>query len=78
MVIAVRPAPGCTLCDGERAGIRLLRDVFDQAGVTTVVWLDDIGGADASAATVIDGMRAVIARVHARGLQIIGATLERW
>ena len=78
MVIAVRPAPGCTLCDGERAGIRLQRDVFNQAGVTTVVWLEginDIGGADASAATVIDGMRAVIARVHARGLKIIGATL---
>jgi lysophospholipase L1-like esterase len=78
MVIAVRPAPGCTLCDGERAGIRLERDVFGQAGVTTVVWLEginDIGGADASAATVIDGMRAIITRVHARGLKIIGATL---
>lgn len=78
MVIAVRPAPGCTLCDGERAGIRLQRDVFNQAGVTTVVWLEginDIGGADATAATVIGGMRAVIDRVHARGLKIIGATL---
>lgn len=78
MVIAVRPAPGCTLCDGERAGIRLERDVFNQAGVTTVVWLEginDIGGADASAATVIDGMQAIIDRVHARGLKIIGATL---
>ncbi len=78
MVIAVRPAPGCTLCDGERAGIRLERDVFGQAGVTTVVWLEginDIGGADASAATVIGGMRTVIDRVHARGLKIIGATL---
>ena len=78
MVIAVRPAPGCTLCDGERAGIRLDRDVFGQAGVTTVVWLEginDIGGADASAATVIAGMRAVIDRVHARGLKIIGATI---
>lgn len=78
MVVAVRPAPGCTLCDGERAFIRLDRDVFGQAGVTTVVWLEginDIGGADATAAQVIAGMKAVISRVHARGLRIIGATL---
>jgi len=42
------------------------------------VWLEginDIGGANASAATVIGGMRAVIDRVHARGLKIIGATI---
>jgi lysophospholipase L1-like esterase len=78
MVVAVRPAPGCTLCDGERAFIRLDRDVFRQAGVRTVVWLEginDIGGADGTAAQVIEGMKAVISRVHARGLRIIGATL---
>ena len=78
MVVAVRPAPGCTLCDGARAFIRLDRDVFGQAGVRTVVWLEginDIGGADATAAQVIEGMKTVISRVHARGLRIIGATL---
>jgi len=78
MVVAVRPAPDCTLCDGERAFIRLDRDVFHQAGVRTVVWLEginDIGGADATAAQVIEGMKTVISRVHARGLRIIGATL---
>lgn len=56
----VRPAPGCTLCDGERAFIRLDRDVFGQGGVRTVVWLEginDIGGADATAAQVIEGMK---------------------
>ena len=78
MVVAVRPAPGCTLCDGERAFIRLDRDVFRQAGVKTVVWLEginDLGGADAPASQVIDGMKMIISRVHARGLRIIGATL---
>ena len=79
MVVAVRPAAqGCTLCDGERAFIRLDRDVFGQAGVRTVVWLEginDIGGAGTTAAPVIEGMKTVISRVHARGLRIIGATL---
>ncbi len=78
MVVAVRPPPGCTLCDGERAFIRLDRDVLRQAGVKTVVWLEginDIGGADATASQVIEGMKGVISRVHARGLRIIGATL---
>jgi lysophospholipase L1-like esterase len=78
MVVSVRPAPGCTLCDGERAFIRLDRDVLRQAGVRTVVWLEginDIGGADNTAGPVIEGMKTVISRVHARGLRIIGATL---
>ncbi len=54
MVVAVRPAPGCTLCVGERAFIRLDRDVFRQAGVTTVLWLEginDLGVADFDLAT---------------------------
>ncbi len=75
---AQRPAPGCTDCDGVPAGDRLERDVFGQAGVTWVVWMEginDIGGADATADPVIAEMKKIIGRVHDRGLCIIGATL---
>ena len=75
---AQRPPPGCTDCDGVPAGDRLERDVFGQAGVTWVIWLEginDIGGADASGDQVIAEMKNIIGRVHDQGLCIVGATI---
>jgi lysophospholipase L1-like esterase len=57
---------------------RLDRDVLAQAGATDVILLEginDIGAESASADDVIAGMRQIIARVHARGLEIHGGTL---
>ena len=79
MITRVGRLPGgCTVCDGPAAIDRLDRDVLGQPGVRTVIWLEginDIGGGGATAEQVIAGMREVIRRVHARGLEIIGATL---
>jgi lysophospholipase L1-like esterase len=79
MVTRVGRLPGgCTPCDGPPALDRLDRDVLGQPGLRVVILLEginDLGGGGATAAQVIDGMKEIIRRVHARGVKIIGATL---
>jgi lysophospholipase L1-like esterase len=79
MVTRVGRLPGgCTPCDGPAALDRLDRDVLGQPGLRAVILLEginDLGGGGATAAPVIDGMKEIIRRVHARGIKIIGATL---
>lgn len=72
---------------GEQALARFDRDVLDQPGAGTVIVLmgiNDIGwpgsafapdDAPMTAARLIAGYRALIARAHARGVKIVGATL---
>ncbi|RJQ79231.1 SGNH/GDSL hydrolase family protein [Pseudonocardiaceae bacterium YIM PH 21723] len=76
-------------CCGERATARYQRDVLDQPGVCTVIVLEginDIGFPEindpslppspkVTAAQLIAAHRELIARAHARGLRIIGATV---
>jgi lysophospholipase L1-like esterase len=71
---------------GVSAEARFGPDVLDQPGVRDVIVLEginDIGfssgpghlGAEVSAAQLIAGYKQLIARAHARGLKIFGATL---
>jgi lysophospholipase L1-like esterase len=71
---------------GVSAEARFGPDVLDQPGVRDVILLEginDIGfssgpghlGAEVSAAQLIAGYQQLIARAHARGLKIFGATL---
>lgn len=71
---------------GVNALARLDRDVFGQTGVTDVILLEginDIGFSEledgsyeaVTAEDIIWGMKQIIARVHAKGLNIYGATL---
>jgi lysophospholipase L1-like esterase len=72
------PGGGCQPCDGPPAIDRLDQDVLSQPGLRVVILfmgINDIGGGNATAAQVIEGMRQIIRRVHARGIKIIGATL---
>lgn len=70
---------------GIKAVARFDRDVLAQTGVSDVILLEginDIGFSaslapdqDVSAAEIIEGMRNLIARAHAKGLPIYGGTL---
>jgi len=68
---------------GLPALARFDRDVLAVAGVTHVVLLEginDIGwwnkpDSDVTAETVIDAYRQIVARAHARGVKVIGATI---
>lgn len=69
-------------CCGPPAPQRLDRDVLSVPGVRTVLLLEgtnDIGGGDyappASAQAVIDAMRTIADRVHARHLRIVASTI---
>ena len=70
------PVPG-----GPSALDRLDRDVLALSGVTAVIWLEGINdfskNGNASAATVIDGMKQGVARIRQRfpGVRVIGATV---
>jgi lysophospholipase L1-like esterase len=79
MITRVGRIPGgCTPCDGPPAVDRLDQDVLSQPGLRVVILfmgINDLGGGNATAAQVIEGMRELIGRVHARGIKIIGATL---
>lgn len=79
MITGVGRLPGgCTPCDGPPALERLDRDVLGQPGVRAVILLEginDLGGGGATAEQVTAGMRELVRRVQARGLEIIGATL---
>ena len=62
----------------EPAVKRLDRDILGIAGLTAVVWLEginDLGRGQNTPATVIEGYKQVAARLHARGVRVIGATL---
>ncbi|MDX3227000.1 SGNH/GDSL hydrolase family protein [Streptomyces sp. ME19-01-6] len=74
---------------GDRAGARFRRDVLDKPGVRSVILLqglNDIGFSEVdlptykpnpqvSAEQVIAGYRELIARAHARGIRVVGATI---
>jgi lysophospholipase L1-like esterase len=63
---------------GPSARERLERDVLALSGVTTVIWLEginDLGSAHVTAEEVIAGFQQGIARLHARGIRVIGATI---
>jgi lysophospholipase L1-like esterase len=78
MVTRIGRLPGgCTPCDGPPAPDRLERDLLRQPNVRAVILLEGINdlGNNATAASVIEGMKDIVRRVHARGVKIIGATL---
>jgi lysophospholipase L1-like esterase len=63
---------------GPSALSRLDRDVLAQSGARVVILLEginDIGGDHATAVRLIEADQQIIARVHARGLRILGGTL---
>jgi lysophospholipase L1-like esterase len=73
-VVAVLDAPGTT----DPVVQRLNRDVLSIAGLTSVVWLEginDLGAGQSKPEPIIEGYKRVIARLHARGVKVIGATL---
>jgi len=62
---------------GPSALSRLERDVVGLSGVTTVIWLEGINdiAAGASAQAIVAGLQEGVARLHARGLRVVGATI---
>ena len=63
---------------GPSALDRLDRDVLELSGVTSVVWLEainDIGAAGATVEAVIQGYRDGVARLHAKKIRVVGATV---
>jgi lysophospholipase L1-like esterase len=63
---------------GPSALDRLERDVLSLSGVTTVVWLEginDLSAGKATAEEVIAGFQKGIARLHAKGIRVVGATI---
>ena len=69
---------------GENLQARFERDVLALSGVTHIVLMEGIndigmsssgGGELISASQIIAGYQNIIARAHARGIQVIGATL---
>ncbi|MEU5571956.1 GDSL-type esterase/lipase family protein [Streptomyces coeruleorubidus] len=65
--------------DGNPSALdRLERDVLAQPGARTVVLFEgvnDLSWGGATGDQVIDGMKEIARRVHARGLRLIGATV---
>ncbi|MBW8738777.1 MAG: G-D-S-L family lipolytic protein [Streptomyces turgidiscabies] len=60
------------------AAERLERDVLSQPGARTVILsegVNDLSWGGATGDQVIDGMREIVRRAHARGLRVIGATV---
>jgi len=62
---------------GPAALERLDRDVLSLSGIHTVIWLEGVNdiGAGASAEAIIAGFREGVARLHARKIRVIGATI---
>jgi lysophospholipase L1-like esterase len=64
---------------GDSALHRLDRDVLSQPGLRTVILFEGVndlkGDGGATAAELIDGYRQIIARVHAAGVCVVGATI---
>lgn len=72
----VNPTPANSTA-GPAATDRLDRDVLALSGLTHVVWLEginDLGGRQ-TAANIIAGYRAVVQRLHAKGIKVTGATV---
>ncbi|MGW7688346.1 GDSL-type esterase/lipase family protein [Streptomyces asiaticus] len=65
--------------DGNPSALdRLERDVLSQPNARTVILFEgvnDLSWGGATGGQVIDGMREIARRVHARGLRVIGATV---
>ncbi|MFF9813517.1 GDSL-type esterase/lipase family protein [Streptomyces sp. NPDC014006] len=65
----------------EQSGVsalhRLDRDVFAQTGVRTLVVFEGVNDLldGVTAAPLIDGLRTIADRAHARGLRVLGATI---
>jgi lysophospholipase L1-like esterase len=54
------------------------RDVLELSGLTAVVWLEgrnDFGAENNTAQAVIAGFQEGVARLHARGIKVVGATI---
>ncbi|MFD8220748.1 GDSL-type esterase/lipase family protein [Streptomyces sp. NPDC059697] len=65
--------------DGNPSALdRLERDVLSQPGARTVILFEgvnDLSWGSVTGAQVIDGMKEIARRAHARGLRVIGATV---
>ncbi|MEV7736455.1 GDSL-type esterase/lipase family protein [Streptomyces sp. NPDC088921] len=65
--------------DGNPSALdRLERDVLTQPGARTVILFEgvnDLSWGGATGDQVIDGMKEIVRRAHARGLRVIGATV---
>ena len=74
-------SPQKPFAGGPSSASRLERDVLTLSGVGTVIWLEGINdfskNGNASADTVINGMKEGVARIRAKipGVRVIGATL---
>jgi len=71
-------APGYNPPVGSPTGVdRLERDVLSHAGVSHVVFFEGTNDIARGATTeqLISGMKDIIARVHAKGLKIVGVTI---
>jgi lysophospholipase L1-like esterase len=63
---------------GPAAVDRLDRDVLELSGLTAVIWLEginDFGAENNSPQAVIAGFREGVARMHAQGVKVVGATI---
>lgn len=63
---------------GQSAVDWLGRDVLSVSGVSGVVWLEginDLGGLGTTDASVIEGYKQVVARLHANNIAVVGATV---
>lgn len=69
-----KPFPG-----GPSATQRLERDTLSLSGVTTFVWLEGINdfskNGNATVEAVQDGMRNAVAKLRAKGIRVVGATV---
>jgi lysophospholipase L1-like esterase len=66
-----------TAASGPAAVDRLDRDVLGLSGLTDVIWLEginDLGGSH-SIADIERGYQSVVARLHAKGIKVYGATM---
>jgi lysophospholipase L1-like esterase len=74
-------SPQKPFAGGPNAAMRLERDVLSLSGVTTLIWLEGINdfsrNGTANAEQVQQGMKDIIARIHAKlpEVKIIGATV---
>jgi len=79
MVTRIGRLPGgCTPCDGTPAIDRLDRDLLELPNVRVTILLEginDLGGGGQTAEQIIEGYKQIVARAHARGIKVIGATL---
>lgn len=71
--------PAKPFAGGPASGQRLERDVLSLSGVTTLIWLEGINdfskNGNATAEVVQAAMRDGVARLRARGIRVVGATV---